>query len=380
MLPISYQNCLEKQLKRAEYLTLVMLVFLLQSHKQVSIEALATAMEYPILFESRRRSIQRFLKLPSLKAEKLWFPLVKYILRTKFKHKQELMVALDRTQWRDRNIFVISLIWDKRSIPLYWQILSKEGCSNLKEQKRLIRPILGLLKKYEIIILGDREFGSVKLAKWLRDKKVKFVLRIQKGRYMQKEGEEFKKLSEGGLKPGMSLYWSGIKVTKQKGFGEFDIAGYWKREYRNKGEEEGWYLLTNVGTVKEAVKAYKHRSGIEAMFKDCKTGGYNLEKSHASEERLEKIILLIAIAYSSAILQGREMKQKGVQKYIGRVKESGRRERRHSSFWIGIYGQGWVGETDCCQEIVEELMVIRRNKLPFFQRGMRAMMLIRQCL
>jgi len=75
------------------------------------------------MFERRRRSIQRFLKLPILKIEKLWFPLVKYILRTQFKNKQELKVAIDRTQWPDKNVFMISLIWDKRALPLYWQIL-----------------------------------------------------------------------------------------------------------------------------------------------------------------------------------------------------------------------------------------------------------------
>jgi len=34
------------------------------------------------------------------------------------------------------------------------------------------------------------------------------------------------------------------------------------------------------------------------MFKDCKTGGYNLEKSHADNQRLNSLILLIAIAYT----------------------------------------------------------------------------------
>jgi hypothetical protein len=53
------------------------LVYLLQSQKQVSIELLATLMPYPIQFESRRRSLQRFLKLDSLNIESLWFPLVK---------------------------------------------------------------------------------------------------------------------------------------------------------------------------------------------------------------------------------------------------------------------------------------------------------------
>jgi hypothetical protein len=88
MLPPFYQICFQLQLKNAEYLTLTILVFVLQIHKQVSIELLATLRPYPIMFESRRRFIQRFLKLPILKIEKLWFPLLKYILRTQFKNKQ----------------------------------------------------------------------------------------------------------------------------------------------------------------------------------------------------------------------------------------------------------------------------------------------------
>jgi hypothetical protein len=36
MLPPFYQNCFQRQLKKAEYLTLQILVFLLQAHKQAS--------------------------------------------------------------------------------------------------------------------------------------------------------------------------------------------------------------------------------------------------------------------------------------------------------------------------------------------------------
>ena len=38
------------------------------------------------------------------------------------------------------------------------------------------------------------------------------------------------------------------------------------------------------------------------MFKDCKSGGYNLEDSHAGEQRLIALILLIAIAYSFGMI------------------------------------------------------------------------------
>jgi len=97
MLPLFYQSHLEKQLKSAEYLTLKILVYLLQSQKQVSIELLATLMPYPIQFESRRRSLQRFLKLDCLNIESLWFPLVKKILQANFKKSKPLKVAIDRT-------------------------------------------------------------------------------------------------------------------------------------------------------------------------------------------------------------------------------------------------------------------------------------------
>ena len=56
-----------------------------------------------------------------------------------------------------------------------------------------------------------------------------------------------------------------FKNRKQKGFGLFDIAGYCQRRYRGHGEDEGWYLLTNLGTMKESVATFKCRSGIEAI-------------------------------------------------------------------------------------------------------------------
>jgi hypothetical protein len=71
MFPQFYQNHLEKQLKPAEYQTLKALVYMLQSHRQVSIELLTFFWPYPIQFESRRRSLQRFLKLDCLNIESL---------------------------------------------------------------------------------------------------------------------------------------------------------------------------------------------------------------------------------------------------------------------------------------------------------------------
>jgi len=66
------------------------------------------------------------------------------------------------------------------------------------------------------------------------------------------------------------------------------------------------------------------------------------EKSHANNERLKNLILLIALAYSCAVLQGQKIKRMGIQKYVGRLSEPKGLQRRNSSFWIGLYGQSWA--------------------------------------
>lgn len=72
------------------------LVILLQFHKQVTIEKLATIFLQPILFESRRRSIQKFLVMPQLSIKLLWFPILKRLVKAeKIKKGKQLTIADD---------------------------------------------------------------------------------------------------------------------------------------------------------------------------------------------------------------------------------------------------------------------------------------------
>lgn len=112
------------------------------------------------------------------------------------------------------------------------------------------------------------------------------------------------------------------------------------------------------------------------MFRDFKSGGYHLEDTNASGERLISLILIITFAYSTATFKGQKIKQIDMQKYVGRVKEYRRLQRRHSSFYVGLYGQTWVGFLCGCWELVRELMRLNRNKLEYYFRGIRAMELI----
>jgi hypothetical protein len=140
------------------------------------------------------------------------------------------------------------------------------------------------------------------------------------------------------------------------------------------------YLLTNLPDLDTTIKIYHQRFGIEAMFRDCKTGGYNLESSQANPDRLVRLIFLIALAMTSAWLQGQRIKLQRQQAYICRSQEKGKTEKRHSNFWIGLYGFNWIVAWNECQAWVEELVGSIRNKQSFYQRGLRAMKLIQQAL
>jgi hypothetical protein len=376
ILPEFYTSCLCKYLNESQLLTLEILVWLLQVHKQVRIERLAACLPIPILYESRRRHLQRFLVLPKLSVPLVWFPLIKCILKTQVLPGSRLVVALDRTQWEANNLLMVSVIWKKRAFPVYWQFLGKAGSSNLQEQIAVIRPVLKLLSCYEIVVIGDREFRSVELAYWLKKKKVYFALRQKQDTYIHQRGRSEKLLSELGLAPGLKRFYTGVTYTKKKGFGQFSVAAYWQRNYRGKASDEGWYILTNLPSLEETLKVYSSRSGIEAMFKDCKSGGYNLEGSKASPERLTRLVLIIAVAYTCAALRGQKVKRLGQQKYVSRLKEWQRLEQRHSNFWVGLYGQMWLISWEFCRVLVEQLMEVCRNKLPFYQRGIQAMYLI----
>jgi hypothetical protein len=59
---------------------------------------------------------------------------------------------------------MVSAIYQKRAFPIFWTLLDKQGASNLAEQKQVLRPVIRLVKKYKLVIIGAREFHSIELA------------------------------------------------------------------------------------------------------------------------------------------------------------------------------------------------------------------------
>ncbi|WP_293122334.1 hypothetical protein [Moorena sp. SIO4G3] len=203
-------------------------------------------------------------------------------------------------------------------------------------------------------------------------------------------------LSDLGLVPGMSVYYLGVKVTKTKGFGGLCLAAKWKRNYKGLSSKEPWFILTNLESLSLATSAYAKRMGIEEMFRDLKLGGYNLESTQLSSQRLISLILLITLAYSCATIAGQNIKSKGVAKYVTRPSESKRRYPRHSgatqgrvsrplesapsSFSTGQHGHNWLENLTFFDDVIQELLCFSLHKLPYYLKGKSAAELIHSAL
>jgi hypothetical protein len=133
-----------------------------------------------------------------------------------------------------------------------------------------------------------------------------------------------------------------------------------------------WYLLRDLCDSNEVVNRDKRRWGIEAMFKDYKTGGYNIKAGKMKEERLEKMLIVIAIADTIAVEKGVKIKGSPHRYYVERRRNIKQKPTKNSNFWVGLYGENWAKEGIEIEKQAQQLELINPNKRRFYQRGLKA--------
>ncbi|NES02135.1 MAG: hypothetical protein F6K22_04380 [Okeania sp. SIO2F4] len=121
-----YQNHIKQKLSPSQVVTLQILLYLISVHKTVQISKLSNYFPQAIKLESKGKHIQIFLTLKEFILPLFWFPLVKIIIEKLFSFTPELVLILDRTQWQNTNILMISLPWKKRALPILNKSISEQ--------------------------------------------------------------------------------------------------------------------------------------------------------------------------------------------------------------------------------------------------------------
>ena len=112
MIPESYHAHLSEKFTRSNYLLTILLIQVVQSIKEVTLESMATKLAIPIKFESRRKKIQRFLSEDEWTLDNICLSLVIDWIKGSVKQQNKVVyLAIDRTKWQSNNILRVSMIW-----------------------------------------------------------------------------------------------------------------------------------------------------------------------------------------------------------------------------------------------------------------------------
>jgi hypothetical protein len=398
MLPQCYQKCLQAVLNQKQYWMVCILFSLLQRSRDVRLERLVRYWTQPIQYDSRRRALQRFLILPQLSVKLLWFPIIKQLIKQQFpkpvNHQQRrrqnklkrllgrdevpLLLIIDRTHWRDKNLLVVSVAWQGRALPIYWQLLHKYGNSTLRHQKALLAPVFHLLKKYDCLLLADREFHSPLLADWLQERGVDFALRQKRNTHIQLAGETYRALRDLDIQPGARLFLRHIHCTKTHQSGPYNLGVRWQRGFGTQERSEIWYILTSLPTLKATIAIYKLRFGIEPMFRDFKQGAYDIEQTRVSEPRFLALVLLVAMTYTLQALRGFELvTNPELQLYLTRRPQRQSTSPHHSHFQVDYNAACWSDSFPSDAPLNARLRELNPHKHRDYERGLRAQALVR---
>ena len=270
---------------------------------------------------SNYRRIQRFFAHFDLSGDCLT-RLILHLLPV----KSDFTISIDRTNWKlgkfNINILTAGIIYEGVAFPICWSLLSKRGNSNTKERIDLMKQVLTRIPISQIrVVVADREFIGKEWFRWLDTQHIPFAIRIKENATIASGGKEIplRKLFQN-----LHIHQQTILCKPRR---VYDMPVYLSA-IRLK---DGFLIIASNTQGQAALDAYKKRWGIEVLFANLKSRGFDLEETHlVHEERIEKLIALLALAMSWAHIVGQ---WRAITKPI-KIKNHGRRAK--SLFRYGL--------------------------------------------
>lgn len=268
----------------------------------------------------KAQRVRRFLSTPKISPQRV-LPVFLHLLRPLLQALPELILSMDRTTWKKRrrhvNVLMVSVYFEGRAIPLFWIVWDQGGSSSYAQWTAVLSPVMTELQKQPwcadipIIVVADREFASPRLAHWLkRTYHVESVLRMKRSAYLcdQDHSIQLAALVEHFLQ-GTTRQYRQVTVTKASEF-LVNVTITWGMSY-----EEPLIVIATSQGAKQAIQTYEKRFGIEPMFKDQKSNGFDIEGTKVTDpKRIETLLILMALAHIFCTSEGARKERDGETK------------------------------------------------------------------
>jgi hypothetical protein len=245
---------------------------------------------------------RRLLKNPLLSSAALLKPWACQALGAACGKGQTVILSMDQTDLGDRlAVLMVSLGVGDRGLPLTWIVEAGPANLGFDAQKPLLERVRsGLPAGAEVLLLADWFYPSVELFAWLHAQpKWHYRLRL-KGNLSVDPGVgdivTTGELAAGQTErylPKVGLFNQGVPTH----LGILHEAGH----------PEPWMIAMNDPPNRATVRDYGSRWGIEPMFSDFKSRGFQLEDTplHAPD-RWDRLRVIMALAMYGCVRVGPE--------------------------------------------------------------------------
>jgi hypothetical protein len=258
------------------------------------------------LAASWQRRCRRWLTNGRIDVQSRYGPLVLWAIQHWQKPDHSLHLALDTTVlWKRCCVVVLSVVCHGRAIPLHWQTLEHPSASVSADG------VIGLLQRADqllsglgaITVLADRGFPSAELLGWFEGReRWSYVMRLRSDTWIH--GTAALMGCQVSLLRLPRGHWRGFRDVQLWGDGCHQANLVLAQPVGIKASEP-WYLVSNLDPSLDLVWAYGQRFCCEQLFRDQKSGIFQLEKSRLRDPgRIDRLLLVVAIAVLISSVQG----------------------------------------------------------------------------
>lgn len=258
--------------------------------------------------ENLIQHLRRTLKNEQLRSTECYQPLVQYL----FAHwlDGEVNLVMDRTDLENRfSILTLGVAYQKRLLPLAWQVLTF-GSTSTAEQTALlqrIQPALPHVKPGRVSFYADSEFRGIALQQVCQGYGWHWQVGLKSDWWFRSPGSTWQTLRTLDLRPGERRYLSGVYLTHEHEFGPLNLMADW-----SPNQETPRYWALDLPADGQAWRRGRKRYWIEPTFRDWKSYGFDLEQSRLTDEHRLKVLLLgMALTTVWLIHVGGELRRTG---------------------------------------------------------------------
>jgi hypothetical protein len=270
------------------------------------------------LAASWQRRCQRWLANSRIDVEALYGPLILWAIEHWQNPGHTLHLALDTTMlWNRFCVVVVSVVAHGRAIPLLWQTLEHPSATvSASVSIALLEKADQLLAGFgAITLLADRAFPCDELLSWFRGRsRWSYVMRLRGDTEIHGTaaplGCQVRKLH---LRRGQCRGFRGVRLWADGS----QSANLVLAHPTGLPVEEPWFLISNLAPDLELVWSYEKRFCCEQLFRDQKSGVFQLASSGLRDpQRIDRLLLVVAIAVLAGSLQGYALSLAGLRRQV----------------------------------------------------------------